>query len=338
MLSGKRTTLSHFPIALRSYAKQIQRALARSPVDVIFSPSSIPITLLKCEQPVVMWGDAVFHGMLNYYPGSFSNMTNGAITRAKEQEEAALNRVTLAIYSSEWAASWAKRFVAASKVAVIPFGASLDNQRSETAVLHSIHEKRRLRSNRCNLLYCGVDWERKGGSIAVEVADLLNSSGIPTKLTIVGCQPPATLPEFAESLGFVEKDSPEGKELLRRSFEDADIFILPTKAEAAGIVFAEAAAFGLPCLTFDTGGTSEYVKHNRTGYCFSLDTSANQIANAAHMMISDPRLYSELAVNAYNEYKTRLNWDCSVSALICLLNEAARHKSQSRVAAPVACE
>jgi hypothetical protein len=321
-LSGKRVTLDHFDIALRNYAKQVENELSHKSVDVVFSTSSIPLTALRCKQPIISWGDAVFHGMLGYYPGSFSNMTENAIRRAKKQEETALRLTKYAVYSSNWAADHAKKLVDASKVAVLPFGASLESTRSEDTITNLIREKRSLRPNACNLLFCGVDWDRKGGDIALETARILNSFGVSTKLRIVGCRPPISPPAYVEIHGFIDKNAPEGKQYLRKLFEDSDIFLLPTKAEAAGVVFCEAAAFGLPCLTFDTGGTSDYVRDGFSGFCFPLGSSANQFADAARSLMSQPDMYIAFAFNSYMEYKTRLNWNTSVSSLVGLFRNA----------------
>lgn len=41
-------------------------------------------------------------------------------------------------------------------------------------------------------------------------------------------------------------------------FHDSHILLLQTKAECSGIVFSEAASFGLPSYTHLTGGTGDY--------------------------------------------------------------------------------
>ena len=84
-------SLDHYPLLTRSYANQIKHAMLSRPVDVIVAMSSIPISALDCRQPIIFWTDAVFHAMYGYYNGAFKGMSIGAIQRAKNQEEAALN-------------------------------------------------------------------------------------------------------------------------------------------------------------------------------------------------------------------------------------------------------
>ena len=55
-------------------------------------------------------------------------------------------------------------------------------------------------------------------------------------------------------VGFLNKNIPEQYQKLITIMGRCNLFLLPTKAECAGIVLCEASAFGLPIFTFDTGG------------------------------------------------------------------------------------
>ena len=313
---SKSVTLDHFPVVLRSYARQIEAHLRERPVDVIVSTSTIPITLLRCKQPIVVWTDAVFHSMIDYYDGAFANLTKRAKARGKLQEETALQRCTLVAYSSTWAIEAAKKHVDASKLRLLPFGSSLPVQHTAEEVATQARQKRVTRHNKCELLFVGVDWERKGGEIAIETARLLNDAGIETRLRVVGSHPPAHSPDFVECLGFINKSSPQGLQRLAELFQSADFFILPTKAEAAGIVFCEACAFGVPPLTYATGGTADYVRTGLNGVCFAPGAPASEFAARIQKLLSNPAEYEALSAGAFMEYKNRLNWEKSVQQLV----------------------
>ena len=60
---------------------------------------------------------------------------------------------------------------------------------TETCVISRSFWRRRG-TDICRLLFLGVDWHRKGGDIALAVAELLNQKGIRTELDIVGCNTP----------------------------------------------------------------------------------------------------------------------------------------------------
>jgi len=321
----KSVTLDHFPLTLRAYAGQIEAFVRDRGIDVIFSPSTIPITLLDCGKPIVTWTDAVFHSMHDYYGKTFANMPPSAVARGKWQEETALRNCRMALCASRWALEGARSIADSSKLRVLPFGANLPVHHTSDDVARTAAGKRLARKKQCELLFVGVDWERKGGAIAVETARLLNEAGIQTRLRVVGSQAPGDLPSFVEVLGFIDKTSESGKKKLIELFRGADIFILPTRAEAAGVAFAEASAYGLPCVTYATGGATEYVHSGVNGVCIEPGGSAERFADEICGILESPGAYEAYASRAFQEYANRLNWEKSVRQLIQYCSECARN-------------
>ena len=76
----------------------------------------------------------------------------------------------------------------------------------------------------------------------------------------------------------------------------SDLFVLPVvdryrglEVEGLGVVLLEAAACELPCITGRSGGTSEAVLHDRTG--FVIDASdGNALVDACARVLNDPSL------------------------------------------------
>jgi glycosyltransferase involved in cell wall biosynthesis len=321
-LNKSSASLDHYSLVVKSYGRQIADAMRRNPVDVIFSTSSIPIASLECTEPIVFWTDAVFHGMYNYYNGAFAGMSKVAIARARLLEEAALRRCTIAAYASEWAAESARLLADKSKVHVLPFGASFAIDHTREAIWEWAQKRRRERPNGCDLLFIGVDWVRKGGAVAVEAARILNEKSVRTTLTVVGCHPPGVVPDYVRVKGFISKSTAEGREQLRGLLRESDFFIMPSLAEAAGIVFCEASAFGLPSLAYATGGIPDYVRNDVNGVCLPVGSPADTFAEAILTILQDPARYESLCMGAFHEYESRLNWDSSVGALVDLCQQA----------------
>ena len=172
----------------------------------------------------------------------------------------------------------------------------------------------------CKLLFIGVDWDRKGGELALEAARILNSRGIPTVLQVVGCTAP---PEsFVENYGFISKSTAEGRATLRALYAAATCFIIPTRAEASAIVFCEASAYGLPAFTTQTGGVGDYVESGETGYCLPLAAPGMAYVDLIQSTLSDLEEYRRLSMNAYSRFRTLLNWESSVSTLVQMLSDA----------------
>lgn len=317
---------NHFPIALRSYAKQLKQRMQQRPVDVLLSIGTPPWTLLDCPEPIIFFTDAVFHSMHGYYSGPFGRLTAAATRRGIWQEERALQRCTFGAYASSWAADVARKYTQPEKIRVVCFGANMPVEHSAADVKRWIEVRLTRLSHECHLLFVGVDWVRKGGRIAVEAAGLLNKMGINTRLTVVGCQPSETLPPYVNVLGFLNKQSSEGQTRLRELFRDATFFILPTQAEAAGIVFCEASAFGLPSIAFATGGVEDYVHEGINGVCLPLESTPQTFAKSIFEIVRDKERYTALSLGAFDEYQTRLNWNHAASLLMELCHEAVQFR------------
>lgn len=321
VIFDKRYISDREPIILEHYAQQVAEKLTRINPDIVFSPGTIPISHLECRQPVVFWADATFAGMLDFYP-AFSNLSKHTIANGNKMEQSALSRCSLAIYASDWAAETAieNYQVTASKVKVVPFGANIECNRNledvKDIVLARPHD-------RCKLLFIGVDWYRKGGDIALNVAKELNDQGLKTELHVVGCEPEIgePVPEFLASHGFLSKSHREGRDRINRLLAESHFLILPSRAECFGIVFCEASSFGVPSLATNVGGIPTAVKEGFNGKTFSIDTSVQDYCTYISYLMSDYSRYQQLALSSFGEYETRLNWNASCAKVKELLIE-----------------
>src|SRR5690606_921506 len=124
--------------------------------------------------------DATHANLFDFYP-DYTNMCRRIIRDGHQIEQTAIDRASAVIFSSEWAAQSAVRDYRAdpAKVHVVPFGANLENPPSTRDVNDAIRARPR---QICKLLFIGVDWKRKGGETAIQVAAELNRIGLPTEL------------------------------------------------------------------------------------------------------------------------------------------------------------
>lgn len=308
------------PILLRSYARQVSAALAQIEADVVFSPGTLPIAYLDTSIPIIFWTDATFAGMVDFYPGYF-NLCRETLKHGHLMDQQALSRCRLAIYSSDWAAKSAVENydVDPRKVMVVPYGANLDISHNDKDVEGFVKTRD---AHKCKLLFVGKDWYRKGGDVALKVAQWLNDNGWKTELHVVGCNPPVSVPSYVILHGFISKNTQVGRDQLNRLFAQSHFFILPSKAECVAVVFAEASAFGLPSLATDVGGIPTAIRNGVNGQLFQPEAHAQEYGEFIAKVLSQPGDYKRLAMSSYKEFCDRLNWTAAGAAVSKLVRES----------------
>ena len=109
--------------------------------------------------------------------------------------------------------------------------------------------------------------------------------------------------------GFLNRNNETERNLLNQLRAEADLFLLPTKAECSGIVFCEACAYSLPSLTYDTGGISNYVINGENGYRLPLSAGGADFAKKIRDIINNGDELTRLKKNARRKYEDDLNWE-----------------------------
>lgn len=300
------------PLTLKHYARQVAQKLKNTHSNIVFSATVNPIAYLECDQPIAFWADGTFANIQNFYP-QYANLPQEVIQDWHQMEKLALQKTKLAIYSSDWAAKSAICDYGAdpAKVKVVPFGANVESSLTFATVKDAIETRP---SDRCKLLFMAVDWHRKGGNVAYQVAEKLNQSGLKTELTVVGCQPPseASLPDFVKALGFISKSTNEGKAKIKKLFLESHFLILPTIADCTPIVFCEANSLGVPCLSTTVGGVPTMIHNDVNGRLFNKNAQISEYCDYITNLFANYSNYKNLSSSAFNEYESRLNWKVAV--------------------------
>lgn len=309
------------PIFNKNYAKQIKNKLSYINSDIVFSPDINFISYLNCKQPIVLWVDTLYTGLIDYYD-DFSNLCLETKQHLTAMDRLTLNKCSLVIFSSEWTAETAieKYQINEAKIKIVPFGANIEISRTIDDIKSLIKFRPK---NVCKLLFIGVDWIRKGGNVALEVAKELNRLGLNTELTIVGCQPVTAepLPSFVKVLGFINKSNKQESDRLNKLLSESHFFILPSQAECYGHVFCEANSFGVPCLATNVGGIPTIIRDSANGKAFPLHANVSEYCNYILPLMSNYGEYENLALSSFKEYQTRLNWSVACREVKKLLKE-----------------
>ncbi len=326
-VGGKTHPAIRDPAAVRRRMAPLTAALrALEPYDAVIAWHAADAAIVRAAAPLVFVHDATWRRLLDFYPRYERRRLTRSITLAGEAlDRAALENCARAIYSSQWAADAAHNDYGtpAWKLGVHPFGANLPLIPTDDALRRAIAERGR---GPCRLLFVGVDWQRKGGDIAIAVARRLNDRGVACELDVVGAQPPANRPGWVRAHGFLPRQDPRATARFSALFKQADFLILPTHADCTPIVLNEAAAFGLPIATTAVGGIPEIVGDTGWAKAFAAGTQAETFADWIERAYRDRSQYERMAWLGRREYARRLNWAAfarTLTATIGALRPAA---------------
>ena len=271
--------------------------------DVIFVPGQSEIVAgIKTKRNIIYYTDVTVPLMKDYY---WFNYSQKGLKMAIDIEKKAVKNASINLYASDWARNSAIKDYGVNKIKtdVLPFGPGITFK--ENNISKDYRKKETI-----NLIFSGVDWVRKGGDIAVKAVEKLNEDGYKAKLHICGVKNldnDIVNKNFVKNLGFLDKEDTQQYQKYVEAYQKADILILPTRAECAGIVFSEASLFGVPVITTDTGGIADYVKNNINGKRLPLEADGIDYAREIEKWI-DTNSLKNLSVGARKLYEEKNNW------------------------------
>ena len=137
--------------------------------------------------------------------------------------------------------------------------------------------------------FLGKDWERKGGELAYEIIEKLNSSGVSSVLRIIGPnKKDVPNSQFVEFIGFIDKTKDLGKFIEElNSWHYCALF---SKQEASPRSNIESLRLGVPVITHDIGGISSTLNDNSYCKLFKPFPSAEKVKD---WIISEIKPYSK---------------------------------------------
>lgn len=309
-------------VGTRKLAQAGQRA------DAVLALGAVDVAYLVTDLPIVLVLDAT-HRLVRDYYAAYSNLTQRSERELDTIERVAIQRAALVLVSSAWAARSAIADYQADpgKVHVLPFGADLDVPPAAGVA------QARSRTDRCRLLFLATDWQRKGGNLAVETLKALGTMGVDAELVVCGCAPPPGVSDpRLRVIPYLNKHDEGQLQELEALYLNSDFLLLPTRSDCTPLVFCEAAAFGLPVVTTDTGGVSEIVRDGETGFTLPLAAAGDAYAGVIAQTYRDANRHAELVRASRARFENRLNWDAWARDARPLIARAAGRR---RAGAPI---
>ncbi len=193
--------------------------------------------------------------------------------------------------------------VDAARIQVIPPGVDTELWSPPT---------RREKNSPLRILFVGGDIRRKGGATLLEAYHRLPRGA--AELWLV-TRTPAPEGEGLRPFHGLRPNQPK----LVALYQQCDVFVLPTEAEAFGIAAVEASAAGLPVIASRVGGLTDVVADNVSGYLIAPG-NADVLYEKLCMVLDDHALRERMGAaaraRALAKFDARRNAERIVEILI----------------------
>lgn len=242
-------------------------------------------------------------------------ITPATMERRRQRQLTIYERATGVVAMSHWfARSLVEQSgVAPGKVHVVHPGVSAGWALRRGQYDSSAAGDRMLRqrpSPRRRLLFIGrqyhaFDFYRKGGDLVVAALALLRRDYDPEiTLTLVGPEKwplPGSPPDGVRFLGAQPSSA------IRELYDSHDLFVMPSRLEPFGVVFAEALSRGLPCIARDACAMPEIVTPGVSGALIGKDDEY-ELAEAIAAVLADDGIYEVCSARA-PQIATYFSWE-----------------------------
>jgi glycosyltransferase involved in cell wall biosynthesis len=173
-------------------------------------------------------------------------------------------------------------------------------------------------STRGRILFVGGEFERKGGDMLLKVAQRTEFQDCEFHIVTRSALPP----QGANIR--VHNNVPSNSCQLLAHYDQADVFVLPTRADFAPTnVIMEAMAMELPVISTDVGGLDRVVLDGNTGFVVPVDNE-DVFAERLQRLVSSRTLRHEFGRNGRARVEAAHDIRHSAIAIINWMKEAAR--------------
>jgi glycosyltransferase involved in cell wall biosynthesis len=237
-------------------------------------------------------------------------------------------RAAAAIVSTS---EWAARDLAAvypdcaSKVCVLPFPVDVEAFNGQW-IAERASRARNVNGYRPRLLFMGGDFPRKGGP---DLLEAWRAGGFAARadLDVVTDWPlsPDTVPPGAQVISGIAAYSDRWLELWRR----ADVFVMPARHEAFGIVYEEAGASGIPAIGSDINAIPEIIRDGGTGFLVPVG-NPEALVRALRTLIESPVLRERMGRAARQHVAQRAAVPVYAAQLGSIIGNVVRNDVRQR--------
>lgn len=171
-----------------------------------------------------------------------------------------------------------------------------------------LKNKHRDRSNpenkKIKLIYVGRIDVNKNIDTTTRACEILIEQGYKVNYRVIGNIKDKKYHDFINKYPFIEYVPYCRKEELINHYRSADIFVMPSKHETFGLVYAEAMSQGLPVIYTRGQGFDGHFKEGEVGYPVQHD-SAEEIVERIKDILANYEAISSRCIQKVDEF----NWD-----------------------------
>lgn len=136
-------------------------------------------------------------------------------------------------------------------------------------------EKKLKNVKSVNIVCTGIIDKRKNCRVTVEACRQLIEKGFSVQLTFIGKVIDQSIYEAIRKQSFVKYLNPTDAENLIKIYADQDIFVMPSRTETFGLVYAEAISQGLPVVYTKGQGFDRQFEDGHVGYAVDSGNPAD---------------------------------------------------------------
>lgn len=178
-----------------------------------------------------------------------------------------------------------------------------------------------------NILFFSNLVEDKGVFVLVEACSILKNKGYSFQCDFVGGEGDISEKRFNEVIqenGLKDQVKYLGTRhgrLKEMAFEQADIFVLPSRSDYFPLVILEAMQHNLPVITVYEGGIPDMIDEGRTGFLLSSYDDAGTLADRIERLMFDPVLRKQMGENGRTKYEGNFTLPIFEQKLLDILQE-----------------
>ena len=169
------------------------------------------------------------------------------------------------------------------------------------------------------LIFAGAIDRRKNIEAAIAASDLLVDEGYEIEFTIAGRIADRRYKALIQSRSYINYVGRCDKAALCAHYRASDIFVMPSRRETFGLVYAEAMSQGLPVIYTRGEGFDGFFREGEIGYSVRCD-DAQEIAERVKKIRAD---YPEISARCSENVKI-FDWDVIARDYINLYADAVK--------------